>query len=136
MQQISIVWQRSIRYDYKPAVLTWPNNGAAKLDTYLSSVGTLKARYAQERQMARIPIEIEPGKVIELSPGGQNNLVELIWQEFASRFTPGAKLIYLGDTDEKFAYFDKDHLAKLGVDVNAYGKMPNVILHYTKADWL
>ncbi|HEV2964799.1 MAG TPA: BsuBI/PstI family type II restriction endonuclease [Candidatus Angelobacter sp.] len=108
----------------------------AKLDNYLSSMGTLKAKYAQERRMARIPIEIEPGKVIELSPGGQNNLVEMIWQEFAPRFTPGAKLIYLGDTDEKFAYFDKEHLAKLGVDVNLHGKMPDVILHYTKAGWL
>ncbi|HEV3038063.1 MAG TPA: BsuBI/PstI family type II restriction endonuclease [Candidatus Angelobacter sp.] len=108
----------------------------ATLDRYLSSIGTLKAKYAQERQMARIPIEIEPGKVIEISPGGQNNLVELIWQEFAPRFTPGAKLIYLGDTDEKFAYFDNDHLAKLGVRINLHGKMPDVILHYTKASWL
>jgi len=39
----------------------------AKLDTYLSGVGTLKAKYAQERKMARIPIEIEPGKVIEFT---------------------------------------------------------------------
>ncbi len=107
-----------------------------KLDNYLSTVGTLKARYDQERQMARIPIEIEPGKVIELSPGGQNTLVEMICQEFAPRFTPNAMLIYVGDTDEKFAYFNRDHLAKLGVTVNLHGKMPDVILYHKKVNWL
>jgi adenine-specific DNA-methyltransferase len=107
-----------------------------KLDAYLSFAGTLKAKYDQERQMARIPIEIEPGKVIELSPGGQNNLVEMICQEFAPRFTPGARLIYVGDTDEKFAYFNREHLAKLGVTVNLHGKMPDVILHHTTVNWL
>lgn len=108
----------------------------SKLDAYLSSVGSLKVKYAQEREMTRIPIEIEPGKVITLSPGGQNGLVDLICHEFAPRFIPKARLIYVGDTDEKFAYFDKERLAKLGINIDSHGKMPDVILHYTKANWL
>ena len=46
------------------------------LETHLASIETLKARYAQARQMKRIPIHISPGKIITLSPGGQNILVE------------------------------------------------------------
>jgi adenine-specific DNA-methyltransferase len=111
---------------------TW----SAQLETYLSSAGTLKMRYAREREMARIPIEIETGKVVELSPGGQNYLVEMIWHEFAPRFTPKAKLVYLGDTGEKFAYFDKEYLAKLGVTIDQHGKIPDVILHYRERNWL
>ena len=79
----------------------WDKN----LNAYLTSVETLIKRYAQERQMARIPVQIAPGKTITLSPGGQNVLVEQIIHEFASRYTPSAEMIYVGDTDDKFAYF-------------------------------
>jgi adenine-specific DNA-methyltransferase len=106
------------------------------LKAYLASVETLKTRYAQERAMARIPIEIAPGQTITLSPGGQNVLVEQIITEFAPRFTPGAQLIYVGDTDEKFAHFNKDALTALGVEMDAHGKMPDVIIHYTAKNWL
>lgn len=106
------------------------------LKTYLSSVETLTKRYAQERQMARIPVQIAEGKTITLSPGGQNELVKAIVEEFASLYTPGGKLIYVGDTDEKWAYFDETALGKLGVAVDAHGKIPDVIIHYTKKNWL
>ncbi len=40
------------------------------LAAYLASVEALKTRYAQERQMARIPVTVAPGRTISLSPGG------------------------------------------------------------------
>ncbi len=48
------------------------------LKTWLGSVDTLKARYARERDMNRIPLSLESGETIELSPGGQNVLVQKI----------------------------------------------------------
>jgi adenine-specific DNA-methyltransferase len=111
---------------------SWEHN----LRAYLASVETLQKRYAAERQMQRIPVQIAPGKTITLSPGGQNILVEQIIKEFAERFTPGGKLLYVGDTGDKFAYFDRDALAELGVVVDTHGKMPDVIVHYTERDWL
>lgn len=59
-----------------------------------------------------------------------------IIEEFAPRFTPGGKLIYVGDTDEKFAYFDRETLLALGVEVEEHGKIPDVIIHYTEKNWL
>ncbi|OUL20873.1 adenine methyltransferase [Nostoc sp. RF31YmG] len=103
--------------------------------TYLSSVETLKQRYAQERELSRIPVVIE-GEVKTLSPGGQNVLIEKIINEFAQRFTPGGRLIYIGDTDEKFAHFNELALQDLGVTVDAHGKMPDVIIHHLKNNWL
>lgn len=103
--------------------------------TYLASVETLRKRYSQEREMRRIPIRIA-GETKTLSPGGQNVLVEQIINEFVPRFTPEGTLIYVGDTDEKFAHFDKHGLSALGVEMDAHGKMPDVIVHYTKKNWL
>lgn len=106
------------------------------LQTYLSSVETLKKRYAQERALHRIPVIIAPGKTLALSPGGQNILVEQIIQGFAPVYTPGGKVLYVGDTDEKFAYFDVEALADLGVVIEAHGKIPDVIIHYVEKNWL
>lgn len=103
--------------------------------TYLASVETLKQRYAQEREMARIPITIE-GNVKTLSPGGHNVLISKIVTEFASRFTPAGRLLYVGDTDEKFAYFNEAALTALGMTIDAHGKMPDVIVHFTEKNWL
>lgn len=103
--------------------------------TYLASVETLKQRYAQEREMARIPITIE-GDIKTLSPGGHNVLISKIVSEFASRFTPAGKLLYVGDTDEKFAHFNEASLTALGVTIDAHGKMPDVIVHFTEKNWL
>lgn len=110
----------------------WEKN----LRTWLTSVETLKARYAKERNMARIPLTLATGEKIDLSPGGQNVLVKEIIEEFCPRFTPGAKPIYIGDTDTKWAYFDESALTALGVQVDSHGKMPDVVIHYTDRNWL
>lgn len=110
----------------------WDKN----LRSYLTSVETLRRRYAQEREMKRIPIKIAPGKTITISPGGQNVLVKEIIEQFAPRFTPGGKLLYVGDTDIKFAHYDTDGLEALGVKIESHGKMPDVIIYYTEKDWI
>ncbi|HVX09921.1 MAG TPA: BsuBI/PstI family type II restriction endonuclease [Pirellulales bacterium] len=106
------------------------------LRDWLSSVETLKVRYAREREMAKIPLKLPTGEQIELSPGGQNVLVEQIIHEFCPRFTPGGQPIYVGDTEEKYAYFNKPALQVLGVTVDAHGKMPDVVIHHTEKNWL
>lgn len=103
---------------------------------HLSSVETLKKRYAQERKARRIPIEVAPGKTITLSPGGQNILVERIIDDFCGVFTPGGKMLYVGDTAEKFAYLDKALLKALGVVIESHGKMPDVVVYHEKKNWL
>ncbi|MEH2200628.1 BsuBI/PstI family type II restriction endonuclease [Nostoc sp.] len=109
----------------------WENS----ICTYLASIETLKKKYAQEREMSRIPIVIN-GEIKTLSPGGQNILIEKIINDFAPRFTPGGKPIYVGDTDEKFIHFDEAALADLGVNIDSHGKMPDAIIHFITNNWL
>jgi len=110
----------------------WDKN----LQTWLTSVETLKARYAKERKMARIPLTLTTGEKIDLSPGGQNVLIKEIIEEFCPRFTPSGKPIYVGDTDTKWAYFDEAALARLGVKVDSHGKMPDVVVYHIQKKWL
>lgn len=106
------------------------------LAAYLASATTLRERYAQERAMTRIPVSVAAGQTVTLSPGGQNVLIEQIIHEFAPRFTPGGQILYIGDTEGKFAFFDAQAFEALGISVEAHGKMPGVIIHHRKRNWL
>ena len=86
--------------------------------------------------MQRIPDKISEDREILLSPGGQNILIKQVIEEFGSRFTPGGQLVYVGDTDEKFAFFDGHLLRNLGVNIETHGKMPDIIIHYKEQNWL
>ncbi len=106
------------------------------LAEYLKTRQTLTARYAKERDMKKLPVKLATGETIRLSPGAHSELIKAIIEEFAARFVPGGVLIYAGDTGEKWGYFDKELLAKLGVTVDGHGKMPDVVLYYPKREWL
>jgi adenine-specific DNA-methyltransferase len=123
--------------DLLEVLRTWSTDEWDKaIKTYLSSVETLKKKYAQEREMKRIPIKIANGKTITLSPGGQNVLVHQIIDEFCSRFTPGGIITYVGDTDDKEAHIDRDLLKSLGLEIEKHGKMPDVVVYHEKKNWL
>jgi|SRR5271157_616845 len=111
---------------------TWTKH----LRGYLRSVQTLKHLYARERDMHRIPVNLAGGQEIRLSPGGQNVLIKKIIDDFCPLFTPGGRVIYVGDTQRKWAYFDSDSLRALGVEIEEHGKMPDVVAHYVEKKWL
>jgi len=84
----------------------------------------------------KIPLKLSDKEIL-LSPGGQNILVKKIIDEFCSRFTPNAEPIYIGDAENKMAYFDAAALSDLGVSPpDEHGKMPDVVVHYKEKNWL
>jgi len=106
------------------------------LTAYQKNRKTLTARYARAREMRKVPVKLANGVTMRLSPGDHSELIKSVIEEFAPRFVPGGALIYAGDTGEKWGYFDKEMLAKLGVDVDDHGKMPDVVLYCPKRGWL
>ena len=110
----------------------WHNN----LAEYLAIRESLVERYANEREQKRVPVEIMPGRKITLSPGEHSELIREIIENFAPRFAPGSVLVYVGDTGDKWGYFDAPLLSGLGVEVDAHGKMPDVVLYYNANNWL
>ncbi len=110
----------------------WQNN----LKSYLDGRETIAMRYAKEREQHRIPVKISEGKEITLSPGEHSELIRDIIKQFGSRFVPGGVLVYVGDTGDKWGYFDETLLSNLSVRVDAHGKMPDVVLYYPEKNWL
>lgn len=128
-------------YQIEPAALTLlrtfgTSTWSRKLKAYVAGRGTLAAKYAVERKQNLIPVQLSPGKKIMLSPGEHSELIRAVIENFGPRFVPGGLLIYAGDTGDKWGYFDAASLSKLGVKVESHGKMPDVVLHYPKRNWL
>ena len=108
----------------------------AKLEDYFSQRQSLSSRYARERDLNRIPIKLSQTEKISLTPGSHSELIKAIIEEFGSRFVPGGILIYVGDTGNKWGYFDRETLAKLNVSIDSHGKMPDVVIYYPDKNWL
>jgi type II restriction enzyme len=90
----------------------WEKN----LKKYLKKNPTLAAGYARERDLSMIPVIYKDSLEIRLSPGGQ--------------------LVYIGDTSDKWGYFDKELFSKFNLPVNPHGKMPDVIIYHPEKNWL
>lgn len=106
------------------------------LQHLLATVGSLQERYANERTLQRIPVVVAPGERVSLSAGSHSALVKSILDAFCACYTPGAQVVYVGDTQEKWAYFDQDLLKTLGVTVEEHGKMPDVVVYDGTKRWL
>jgi hypothetical protein len=96
----------------------------------------LATRYAQPRELTRVRLHLPTGEQFALSPGGQSPVVRAIVEQFCERFTPGAAPLYVGDTEEKWAYYAKDRLAAMGVVLDHHGKMPDVAIYWEERNWL
>ena len=107
-----------------------------KVADYLEMRETLVSRYAKQREQNLVPVEIAQGKRIDLSPGEHSELIRAVIEDFSPRFAPSSVLVYVGDTGDKWGYFDDILLSDLGVNVDSHGKMPDVVLHYPAKNWL
>tara|TARA_R110000787_G_scaffold209044_1_gene319100 strand:+ start:1404 stop:3929 length:2526 start_codon:yes stop_codon:yes gene_type:complete len=111
-------------------------NWQSYLEEFLNQKETLAQRYAKERDMQMIPVEVADGQEITLTPGAHSHLIKDIIEEFAPRYAPGSEVIYVGDTGSKKGYFQKERLAEMGVVVDDHGKMPDVVLYFPEKNWL
>ena len=106
------------------------------LAALLAQGETLAAKNAMHRRMEMVPVIVANGKEVKLSPGNHSELIRAICREFGPRFVPGGRLVYVGDTGDKWGYFDEDLLTSLEVRVDNHGKMPDVVVYYPEKNWL
>lgn len=106
------------------------------LALYHAKQESIRHELERRRTLVRIPLTLPSGESITLSPGGQNPLIRSIVEEFCARFTRGAVVAYIGDAEDKFRFLRTDYLERLGVNVPAPAKMPDVVVHDAERNWL
>jgi hypothetical protein len=107
-----------------------------ELNNYREGHPTLIAQYAKARDVIRIPVVLQDGSTLTLSPGAHSELIRDIIGKFAPLFVHEGVLIYAGDTGEKWGYFDKELLNSIGVTIESHGKMPDVVILDRLRNWL
>ena len=112
-------------------------NYEALLEEFKNNFVTLSEQYVKKRDLYKIPLVID-GKEFILSSGSHNQLQVDIINEFAPRFAHGAKLLYIGDTADKYIYVDTETLDSIGIPISADDKLqlPDVVLYDSEKNWL
>ena len=108
----------------------------AQLKDYLAARDAIRKEIERHRNLARVAVSLPSGKTVTLSPGGQNPLIKSVIEEFCPRFVPGGMVAYIGDTEDKFLHLDAAYLEGLGVVIAAAAKMPDIVVHDTRRNWL
>ena len=106
------------------------------LENFKKNQSTLTKKYAHEREIKRISVKIREEHSIQLSPGKHSELIKEIIENMAPRFLPNSTLVYIGDTGEKWGYYDQEIAGSLLFNVQEHGKMPDVILYVKEKGWL
>lgn len=107
-----------------------------KLEKFHSQQKSLEEQYAHEREMNMVRVKIRDSYSINISPGKHSELIRSIIEEMAPRFIPESELVYIGDTGEKWGYYNQELAGNLLFNVQQHGKMPDVILYAESKNWL
>ena len=105
----------------------------ARQNYTVSVINSLKDR---NRNILMIPVKLPDGQAIQLSSGGQNILMKEILENFCPRFTPGGSVLYVGDAGDKFVINETQKFREMGIELDPHGKMPDIVIHYERQDWL
>jgi type II restriction enzyme len=103
---------------------------------FKSEVGDLSNTYRQNREHVQVPVKLDNGQILQLSPGKHNEVQAAVIELFAPRFAPGSTLLYLGDTENKNLYLDQETLAKIGIPIDKHSKLPDVVIFDANKNWL
>jgi len=66
----------------------------------------------------------------------KNPLIKAFIEKFCPRFVPGGIILYVGDAENTFQHFEKEALARLGVQIDSAAKMPDIVVYDSKRKWL
>ena len=108
------------------------------LKEFREAQGGIQDRLAKAREMQRFHVSL-PGQNggVVLSPGPHNQLQKAIIEEFLSRFSRGAKVLYVGDTENKTLLIDREGLKSIGIEPPKRGdRLPDVVAYERERNWL
>ncbi len=103
---------------------------------FIKKHSQLAKLYDQQRNLRLVELKLPGDFTVRLSPGKHNDLQIAVINDFAPRFAPGAKLLYLGDTAKKHTICELDIFDKLKIKITEHDKLPDIVIYQPKNNWL
>ena len=108
-----------------------------QVERFRRSHKSYKERLAVQRDIPKLQVTATDGHVFELKDGEHNAIQKAIVEEFLPRFGYGAKILYLGDSDNKYGIiFEKEQLEALGFSDLKQNVLPDVVAYSEDKDWV
>ncbi len=107
-----------------------------ELKKYLSGKDSLKEKLSRTRNIENVPISLPSGQKFELSAGQHNLLQKMIIEEFLPRYGKDCKILYLGDTSNKYLYIDDKYLEELNFFKINHKELPDILAYDSNRNWL
>ena len=102
----------------------------------MEGIDSWKDKYREERNMLRIPVILPDGEEVNLTAGGQNELIKLMVDEFCPRFVPGGEVLYIDDTGKEAGGINSEKLKEIEAVLPERGKAPDLIVWLESKQWL
>lgn len=98
---------------------------------------TYSERISSERELPKIIVRTMDGKELFLKDGEHNIIQKMVIEEFLPRYGNGSKVLYLGDSDNKYGLiFEKEKLEELGFLDLKQGILPDIVAYSEIKDWV
>ena len=91
---------------------------------------------SKARQFNMVPVKLPTGQTYALSPGPHNEIQKAVIEEFLTRFSKGAEILYLGDTSKKVLHIDTEKLRLLGIAEPSRDMLPDILASDEEQKWL
>jgi len=112
------------------------DNWDSRVEKFFEGKTTLREQLAVRRDLPRIPIQLPSGIELEFGLGEHNQLQKAIVEEFLPRYGFGANVVYIGDAENKFLYYDVDTAGEIGLATLAHEELPDVVAYSQERNWL
>lgn len=122
---------------YADLLRDYPNrNWVQVVEGKLKGIEPIAEKLKRQRKITKVPVVLPSGKKLEFSPGPHNKLQKAIIEDFLPRYGYGAKVLYVGDTADKFLHLDREGLEALNFFEIARTELPDVIGYSAQKNWL
>ncbi|SMH52807.1 BsuBI/PstI family type II restriction endonuclease [Azospirillum agricola] len=111
---------------------SWEN----ELVRFRSKFASLSDRLSKAREYRMVPVTLPDGKAFKLSPGPHNLIQKAVIEDFLPRFSKGAQVLYLGDTEKKILHVDEDAILRLGLPKPSRAMLPDILAYEAERNWL
>jgi len=106
------------------------------VEKLLAGKKTLNEVLSQKRDLERTNVKMPSGSELKFSPGKHNELQKEIIENFLPLFGAGAKILYVGDTSDKFLHINRPALKDLSFFELKRGELPDVVAYSKSKNWL
>ncbi len=104
--------------------------------TTLRDVEPIAEKLKRKRKIKKVPVQLPSGKELKFSAGLHNDLQKSIIEDFLPRYGYNAKVLYVGDTADKYLHLDKDTLGELNFFDISHEELPDIIAYSKDRNWL